>query len=150
MPKIFPTFQIANTVFCTSTHIFAPNFRTGMALRCMKYLLAAAFSLSILFFSNSLFSQEKQENTESATGKHEEGAFDPAELGRLSACSPPGCGTSFTGEPAGPGGEGTRSEDVRSAARRRCLCLQVPRSGQAGARTPTSGSPAVRSGCAAA
>lgn len=78
--KIFPTFQIANTVFCASTHIFAPNFRTGMALRCMKYLLAAAFSLSILFFSNSSFSQEKQENTESATGKHEEGTFDPAKL----------------------------------------------------------------------
>jgi len=46
----------------------------------MKYLLAAVFSLSILFFSNSLFSQEKHENTEAPAEKHESGTFDPAKL----------------------------------------------------------------------
>ncbi|WP_153800221.1 F0F1 ATP synthase subunit A [Foetidibacter luteolus] len=35
-----------------------------MALRCMKYLLAAAFSLSMVFFSNSSFSQDQHENGE--------------------------------------------------------------------------------------
>jgi F-type H+-transporting ATPase subunit a len=58
--RYFPLFE----VFTPSLLIFAPNFKTGMLVRRLQSLLAAAFTISLILFSN--FSRAQDHGHEEA------------------------------------------------------------------------------------
>ena len=63
--------------------IFAANFGTGMARRCIKSLLVATFSLCMVLFSNAIHAQHEAAATDTAAAagheKTNEGEFNVTE-----------------------------------------------------------------------
>lgn len=63
--------------------IFAANFGTGMARRCIKSLLVATFSLCMVLFSNAIHAQHEAAATDTAAAagheKTKEGGFNVTE-----------------------------------------------------------------------
>lgn len=81
--KIYHYFLSFFKVIKPSPLIFAANFETGMVLRSTKSLLAAIFSLIILFFANATYAQESHTEAAPQVENHEtkeKGAFNPAEV----------------------------------------------------------------------
>jgi len=82
-PNFFSIFSRFIQAFQPRTPIFAANLGTGMALRTVKLLLAAIFSLFIVVFSAPLLAQDSTHNNAPAEGQSTPApkkSFDAAEV----------------------------------------------------------------------
>ena len=82
--KFFPFFTLLSSFFHPLTPIFAANLESGMALKRVKLLLVAVFSLFAVSFSTSLLAQETAPKEghagEHATAEEKKEEFNAADV----------------------------------------------------------------------